>query len=138
MSTIGERLKEERERLGMTIPALAEVAGAKKNTVIDWQKDLSSPPAAKLAALAEVGIDIQYIVVGVRSSVALATDERVVIDLYRSSSDELKKAVLNVLTGGGQSSKFNTVIHGDVGQRTVVEGNLKQKGLTFNFGKQKK
>ena len=37
MSSIGERLKEERERLNFTIPELAEAAGAKKNTVIDWQ-----------------------------------------------------------------------------------------------------
>lgn len=72
MSTIGERIKEERERLGMTIPEFAEVVGAKKNTVIDWQKDVSSPPAAKLAALATVGADLLYILTGTRTRVHLA------------------------------------------------------------------
>ncbi len=67
MSTMGERLKEERERLGMTIPVFAEKAGAKKNTVIDWQKDVSSPPVAKLTSLAAEGLDVIYIITGVRS-----------------------------------------------------------------------
>lgn len=69
MSTIGERLKEERERLRMTIPQFADAAGAKKNTVIDWQKDVSSPPGARLAALAEIGVDVNYVLTGVRRSV---------------------------------------------------------------------
>ena len=67
MLSIGERLKEERERLGFTIPAFAEAAGAKKNTVIDWQKDVSSPPATRLAALMEVGVDVMYVLTGQRT-----------------------------------------------------------------------
>lgn len=62
--SIGERLKRERERLGLTIPAFAEIAGAKKNTVIDWQNDKSSPPAEKLAALCERGLDVSYVLTG--------------------------------------------------------------------------
>lgn len=63
---IGDRLKEERERLGMTIPEFATAAGAKKNTVIDWQNGTSSPPAAKLAALASVGVDVVYVLTGMK------------------------------------------------------------------------
>lgn len=64
--TIGKRLKEERERLGFTVVAFAEAAGSKKHTVIDWQNDVSSPPAAKLAMLARHGVDVMYVLTGVR------------------------------------------------------------------------
>lgn len=64
--SIGDRLKAERERVGLTIAEFGDVAGAKKNTVIDWQNDVSSPPAAKLAALAEAGVDVTYVITGYR------------------------------------------------------------------------
>src|SRR2546427_5026692 len=66
--TIGTRLKSERERLGLTLPEFAELAGAKKNTVIDWQRDASSPPAAKLAALADAGVDPLYVLTDRKST----------------------------------------------------------------------
>lgn len=63
---IGDRLKEERERLQMTLPAFAEAAGAKRRTVIDWQNGLSSPTATQLSALASAGVDVRYVVTGER------------------------------------------------------------------------
>ena len=61
---IGDRLKEERKRVGLTQPELAEVAGAAKRTVIDWEKGVSSPTAAQLAALACRGLNVLYVVTG--------------------------------------------------------------------------
>jgi transcriptional regulator with XRE-family HTH domain len=61
------RLKEERVHLGLTQPIFAEFAFAKKRTVQDWEKGVSSPTAIQLEALAKVGCDVQYIVTGVRS-----------------------------------------------------------------------
>jgi transcriptional regulator with XRE-family HTH domain len=63
---IGQRLKEERERLQMTLPAFAEAAGAQKRTAIDWQNGASSPTAAQLASLAAIGVDIRYVITGER------------------------------------------------------------------------
>lgn len=61
---IGERLKDERKRLGLTQPGLAEAAGAAKRTVIDWEKGVSSPTAVQLEAMATVGMDVLYVVTG--------------------------------------------------------------------------
>lgn len=66
---IGSRLKEERERLGYTQPQFAELAGAKKRTLIDWEKGVSSPTAVQLSALAEIGVDVLYVITGVPSLV---------------------------------------------------------------------
>lgn len=61
---IGERLKAERERLGMTQEAFAGLAGAKRRTLVDWEKGVSSPTTAQLSALAAVGVDVLYVVTG--------------------------------------------------------------------------
>lgn len=64
---LGIRIKDERERLGLTQPEFAEIAGAKKRTVIDWQNGVSSPTAIQLAALAAAGVDIAYVITGLRA-----------------------------------------------------------------------
>lgn len=52
----------------MTQPAFAEVANAKKRTLIDWEKDVSSPTAVQLAALVQAGVDGLYVLTGVRAA----------------------------------------------------------------------
>lgn len=61
---IGERLKQERERLKLTQPEFAEAAGAAKRTLIDWEKGVSSPTAVQLSALADIGVDVLYVLQG--------------------------------------------------------------------------
>lgn len=63
---IGERLKEERDRLGLTQPQFAEAAGAAKRTLIEWEKGATAPNAVQLSALKEIGVDVLYVVTGQR------------------------------------------------------------------------
>lgn len=109
MYTIGARVKEERERLGLTIPEFAEAAGVKKNTVIDWQKDVSSPPAARLASLASAGVDVQYIIIGVRSA-PLVGDEAKLLEGFRSLNKEMQKYVLAGIHNGNPLPPSQTVL----------------------------
>lgn len=62
--TIGQRLREERERLGYTQPAFAELAGTTKKSQIDYEKDLTQPKAGYLASISSAGADIHYIITG--------------------------------------------------------------------------
>jgi transcriptional regulator with XRE-family HTH domain len=94
------RLKEERVRLGLTQPIFAEFALAKKRTVQDWEKGVSSPTAIQLEALAKVGFDVLYLVTGIRSApitepaqAPLSREESVLLDNYRHSSPEAKAAI---------------------------------------------
>lgn len=66
--SIGARLKAERDRIGMTVVQFATTCGVGKNTVVDWQSGKSSPPAERLALLAEAGVDVTYVLTGVRST----------------------------------------------------------------------
>lgn len=63
--TLGERLKEERKRLGLSQPGMAELAGASKNSQISWEKDEASPNARYLMAIAAAGADVQYVLTGI-------------------------------------------------------------------------
>ncbi len=66
----GQRLKEERARIGKSQAQLAEDLGVTKNTVQNWEHpEKGTPiPADKLSRCAELGMDAQYIVTGVRSA----------------------------------------------------------------------
>lgn len=63
---IGDRLKEERERLGFNQTEFAAVAGASKNSQYNYEKGDRSPDAVYLAAVAQKGVDVLYVVTGER------------------------------------------------------------------------
>jgi transcriptional regulator with XRE-family HTH domain len=65
------RLKEERQRLGLSQTALAKALGVTKWTVINYERTggRGTPiPANLLSACARLGMDVQYILTGVPSA----------------------------------------------------------------------
>lgn len=63
---LGGRLKAERERLGYSQTDFAALAGASKHSQINWEKGAAAPNATVLATWAEHGLDVLYVVTGVR------------------------------------------------------------------------
>ncbi|TCM61888.1 helix-turn-helix protein [Acinetobacter calcoaceticus] len=96
---IGSRIKEERTRLGLNQPDFAALANSSKRTLIDWEKEVSSPTAVQMAALAQSGVDVQYVITGLRSSNALPTDETLVLEKYRLADQDVKTNVVLLLLG---------------------------------------
>lgn len=94
---IGGRLREERERLGVTQAALSAIVGAGKRTVIDWEKGVTAPTAVQLAAMADAGFDVLYILTNQRASPpsgdSLSRREAALLDNYRHSPAEGKDAI---------------------------------------------
>ncbi len=133
--TIGERLREERERLGFTQPAFAGLAETTKKSQIDYEKDLTQPKAGYLAAIAKVGADVQYIVTGIRCPGALSDDESELVARFRKAPIAVKASALAGLAAGAEppAKGSKQVFHGSVGQ--VVEGSItNESGVSFNFG----
>lgn len=64
MSTTGERLREERERLGLSQSAFGELGGVLKRAQINYEKGERQPDAAYLSAIADAGADVLYILTG--------------------------------------------------------------------------
>lgn len=64
---IGQRLREERERLGYTQEEFAAIGGSSKASQSSWEAGQAFPNARFLAAISEIGADVGYIVTGVRT-----------------------------------------------------------------------
>lgn len=68
MFTFGQRLKEERERIGLSQADFGALAGVSKVSQINYEKDVRSPDAKYLCALHENEVDTCYLLSGVRAA----------------------------------------------------------------------
>ncbi len=96
---IGLRLREERERLGLSQVAMSDIGGVKKLTQLRYEKGDSFPDAAYLAALSRFGLDVQYVVLGIHSPETYNDDEQELITRFRAASLDVKNAVIGALKG---------------------------------------
>lgn len=67
-AALGRRLGEERDRLGLSQFALAEIGGVAKRTQAAWECGDQVPNAEYLALTADAGLDVMYVVAGRRAS----------------------------------------------------------------------
>lgn len=86
MLNIGERLKDERVRLGLNQTDMAALAGVTKTTQLNYEKGSRSPDAAYLAAVSAAGVDVLYVLTG--NHVPMATEtlsekESTMVEKYR-------------------------------------------------------
>lgn len=92
--SIEERLKEERLRLGFNQTDFAALANRTKKTLIDYEKGTSSPDAKFLAAIADVGADVQYILTGIHATESTLTErQKALLDNYENT-DEFGKRII--------------------------------------------
>ena len=134
MSSIGERLREERERLGFNQTAFGAIGGVLKQAQLKYEKSERFPDAAYLEAVAKVGADVQYIVTGERCPGSLTDDEDELLSHFRAAPLAVKAAMLAAGKAGaapasnvvkvkkGVSQQFN----GPVG--SVTSGDVVNKG----------
>ncbi|KAB8057199.1 helix-turn-helix domain-containing protein [Janthinobacterium sp. FT14W] len=130
MRSIGEILKEERQRLGMNQEDFAAVGGLKRRAQTLYEQDERAPDALYLRALAGIGVDVHYILTGERLQSAITSDERELLDGYRSMDVRGKAGVLGMIGGmrsptppasqAGNAPHVET--HGKIGQNFV--GNI--------------
>lgn len=66
--SIGERLREEREKIGYSQQKLSAIGGVQKRAQIHYESGERQPDAAYLRGIAQVGIDLQYVLIGLRSA----------------------------------------------------------------------
>ena len=93
---ISDRLREERERLGLNQVEFGAVGGVKKLAQINYEKGERHPDSAYLAAIAAAGADVLYILTGERSSAQPAHDaaEQVLLDSYRRCSSQARQNLI--------------------------------------------
>lgn len=110
MINIGLRLRGERERLGLTQDALATAVRVSKRALINYEKGERSPDAELLAAAAEVGLDVLYVLTGQRSQpvpavAELRPDQAALLDNYEHSDEVARQAAQRLLDPRSQRKK---------------------------------
>ncbi|WP_370590803.1 XRE family transcriptional regulator [Pseudomonas reactans] len=63
---VGERLREERERLGKNQTDFGVSAGVSRGTQKAYELESSSPDVRYLSGLQELGVDVHYVLTGSR------------------------------------------------------------------------
>ena len=95
-NSAGERLREERTRLGLKQEDLAVAGSVNRNTQGSYERGARNPDTAYLAAVAALGIDVLYIITGNRLPEPLGEltpEDEQLLKRYRSIPEDDQKAV---------------------------------------------
>ncbi|MDP2202293.1 MAG: helix-turn-helix transcriptional regulator [Methylicorpusculum sp.] len=104
MSTIGSRLREERERLNLSQSLFGDLGGVKKQAQLKYEKDDRSPDADYLSAIALAGVDISYVLTGIKSGAGASNPREVaLLDNYRHSAVEVQLGISKLLAETGKA-----------------------------------
>ncbi|MGJ0639214.1 helix-turn-helix domain-containing protein [Xenorhabdus bovienii] len=105
MCTAGSRLREERMKFKLTQSELADIGGVHKNTQGNYENDQKSPDSKYLEKLSALGMDILYIITGVRSAQPeISQEEQKLIEHYRAMSEESRANMRAVGSAFAQST----------------------------------
>jgi transcriptional regulator with XRE-family HTH domain len=101
---IGSRLKDERELLKLNQEDFAALGGVGRKTQFNYESGERAPDGAYLAALAQHGVDVQYILTGLRASTLTAlheaSQEAAAMNLPKELQAKLQELLFASKTGG--------------------------------------
>ena len=108
MVSIGDRLREERDALGLSQEEFAAATGITKKTQGLYERNERSPSAKYLAALAEHGVDVLYVLTGQRTmpaADALSEAETQLVEAFRAMPAESQAAMLQLTSSLSSTGK---------------------------------
>lgn len=100
MDGMGSRLREERERLGLTQRAFGDIGGVEANAQGKYESGERTPKADYLAAVAACGVDALYVLRGVSTPCAaagLSAAEQRLLSGFRHLSSADQQAIEQVV-----------------------------------------
>ena len=132
---IGERLTEERARLGASQADFARFADLTDRAQRLYEKGERFPDARYLAAIAAAGVDVLYVITGVyaggvKPAPTLTAEEAALLALFRAAAPAVRGAAIGALMGAPAGGMTQTQ-HGSGTQVGHVSGNV-------NIGSQKR
>lgn len=95
------RLRQERRRLGMNQTDFGNAGGVLKQAQSNYEKGLRYPDASYLTGIAEIGVDVLYLLTGRTSdpaTFALDNDEQRLLAGYRELKPREKRGVLALVS----------------------------------------
>ena len=109
---IGQRLKEERERIGLSQEQLGIIGGVKKLAQFRYENGETYPNAQYLAEVVKIGIDVNYVLFGTRANNALTAEEEQLLATFRAAPPAVRQFML-----GGIASSTGMKIEGNHNQQ---------------------
>lgn len=120
MESIGQRLREERERRGLSQTEMAAiasnkgVAGTTRQSQSRYEQGKQQPGVLYLAALGDAGFDVWYVMTGVRSGVQADSQGKVEAVQYTSTP------LVSVVTTDGEKVAHAAQSHDELAWRDVL------------------
>ena len=115
-SSFGDRLEEERSRLGLKKGQMAEAGNVAPSTYTSYLQGDRIPDLNALVAWAGAGVDPLYVALGRRMPDLLAPEEEMILSGYRRLDARGRAGVL-ALIGGMQAPASTSIrVGGNVGQ----------------------
>ena len=109
---IGQRLKEERERIGLSQEQLGIIGGVKKLAQFRYENGETYPNAQYLAEVVKIGIDVNYVLFGTRANNTLTAEEEQLLATFRAAPPAVRQFML-----GGIASSAGMKIEGNHNQQ---------------------
>ena len=101
MSGIGPRLRQERERLGLSQKVFGEIGGVEANAQGKYESGDRAPKADYLSRVAERGVDLLYVLTGTPTPTLLdnlsRVEEKILVN-YRVLQKEDQDAIRQLTT----------------------------------------
>lgn len=93
----GDRLREERKRTGLNQADFAKAGGVHRNSQTEYETGKTPPNADYLCAIAQIGVDVGYLITGTRSASAISPDESELLVLAEQLTSDEKAVILTLL-----------------------------------------
>lgn len=122
-SSIGGRLRAERERINMTQAEMATIAGLTKQAQINYESNKRSPDLVYLSKLAESApIDVSFIVTGKKNTdkESLTNKEVDLIEKYRSANKSVIDLVDYILDCHVKQEKLQQELQDALGVTPII------------------
>lgn len=105
---VGDRLREERDRLGQNQTDFGTAAGVSRGTQKAYELETSSPDVRYLSALQSMGVDVHYVLTGSRLSPELGSlkaEESKLLEQFQSLSEKDQEAVSRLVSAMAATTK---------------------------------
>lgn len=90
---IGDRLREERKKLDLSQREFSKLAGVTAQAQFKYEHNKILPRANYFVNINSIGIDVNYVLLGVKGELVRNEEERKLLHLFRTSKD-LQKFIL--------------------------------------------
>ncbi|PXW79027.1 transcriptional regulator with XRE-family HTH domain [Blastomonas natatoria] len=98
LETIGQRIRDERLRLGLGLADFSEKAGVHKNSQSAYEAGRTSCNAVYLAILGDLGVDLSYVFTGKRSDGTLGFQEQSLLTMLNALSLREREAIYSAVS----------------------------------------